>query len=62
MEIFLTGATRVLGHPVVQRLVAAGHRVRALNRSEENASSTGCGPRASQLVRGRVLQASVDRK
>jgi 2-alkyl-3-oxoalkanoate reductase len=37
MEIFLTGATRVLGHTVVQRLVAAGHRVRAFSRSEENA-------------------------
>ncbi len=39
MEIFLTGATRVLGRPVVQRLVAAGHRVRALSRSEENAAA-----------------------
>ncbi len=39
MEIFLTGATRVLGHPVVQRLVDAGHRVRALSRSEENAAA-----------------------
>ncbi len=38
MEIFMTGATRVLGHTVVQRLVAAGHRVRALSRSEENAT------------------------
>src|SRR3989442_12011495 len=39
MEIFLTGATHVLGHPVVQRLVDAGHRVRALSRSEENAAA-----------------------
>ncbi len=38
MEIFMTGATRVLGRPVVQRLVDAGHRVRALSRSEENAA------------------------
>jgi uncharacterized protein YbjT (DUF2867 family) len=36
METFVTGATRVLGRPVVQILVAAGHRVRALSRSEEN--------------------------
>jgi 2-alkyl-3-oxoalkanoate reductase len=38
MEIFVTGATRVLGRPVVQLLVSAGHRVRALSRSEENAA------------------------
>lgn len=37
MEVFVTGATRVLGRPVVQQLVAAGHHVRALSRSEENA-------------------------
>ncbi|HET8851275.1 MAG TPA: NAD(P)H-binding protein, partial [Ktedonobacteraceae bacterium] len=39
MEIFMTGATRVLGHPIVQLLVDAGHRVRALSRSEENAAA-----------------------
>ncbi len=39
MEIFVTGATRVLGRPVVQALVDAGHRVRALSRSEENAAA-----------------------
>src|SRR5436309_2544693 len=38
MEIFVTGATRVLGRPVVQVLVETGHRVRALSRSEENAA------------------------
>ncbi len=38
MEIFVTGATRVLGRPVVQVLVEAGHHVRALSRSEENAA------------------------
>lgn len=36
MEVFVTGATRVLGRPVVQQLIAAGHRVRALSRSQEN--------------------------
>src|SRR5947209_10074625 len=36
MQIFVTGATRVLGHPVVQALVDAGNRVRALSRSQEN--------------------------
>ncbi len=39
MEIFVTGATRVLGRPVVQALVDGGHRVRALSRSEENAAA-----------------------
>ena len=38
MEIFMTGATRVLGRPVVQLLVDAGHRIRALSRSQENAA------------------------
>lgn len=36
MEVFVTGATRVLGRPVVQQLIAAGHRVHALSRSQEN--------------------------
>ncbi|HET8912808.1 MAG TPA: NAD(P)-dependent oxidoreductase [Ktedonobacteraceae bacterium] len=36
MEIFITGATRVLGRPVIQSLVAQGHRVRALSRSGTN--------------------------
>ncbi|HLG63920.1 MAG TPA: NAD(P)-dependent oxidoreductase [Ktedonosporobacter sp.] len=36
MEVFVTGATRVLGRPVVQQLIAAGHHVRGLSRSQEN--------------------------
>ncbi len=36
MNIFITGATGVLGRPVVQCLVSAGHSVRALSRSERN--------------------------
>ena len=36
MEVFVTGATRVLGRPVVQQLIAAGHHIRALSRSQEN--------------------------
>ncbi len=36
MHIFVTGATGVLGNAVVPQLVAAGHRVRALSRSEHN--------------------------
>lgn len=36
MKIFVTGATGVLGRPTVQRLVAAGHEVHALARSDKN--------------------------
>lgn len=38
MYIFVTGATGVLGRPVVQTLVAAGYSVRALSRSEQSAA------------------------
>jgi 2-alkyl-3-oxoalkanoate reductase len=38
MNIFVTGATGVLGRPVVRRLVAEGHAVRGLSRSAANAT------------------------
>jgi len=36
MEIFVTGATGVLGRPVVRRLAEEGNRLRALSRSDSN--------------------------
>ncbi len=36
MKIFITGATGVLGKAVVPRLIADGHTVSALSRSEAN--------------------------
>lgn len=36
MKIFVTGATRVLGNAVVPLLIARGHSVSALSRSQEN--------------------------
>ena len=36
MEIFITGATGVLGRPVLHQLIEQGHQVRALARSAQN--------------------------
>ncbi|HWO25146.1 MAG TPA: NAD(P)-dependent oxidoreductase [Kofleriaceae bacterium] len=38
MRVFVAGATGVIGKPLCKRLVAAGHEVTALTRTEENAS------------------------
>jgi nucleoside-diphosphate-sugar epimerase len=37
MKVFVTGATGVLGRPAVARMIAAGHEVRGVARSEEAA-------------------------
>jgi 2-alkyl-3-oxoalkanoate reductase len=36
MKIFVTGATRVLGNAVIPMLIARGHHVSALSRSQDN--------------------------
>ncbi len=61
MKIFVTGATGVLGRPTVQRLVAAGHEVHALARSDKNGEllrQLGATPvRADLFNRGALEQA-----
>jgi len=53
-SVFITGGTGYLGRPLIQRLVAAGHTVRALVRPEsENKLPPGCG-----VVRGNALDAA----
>ena len=37
MKVFVTGATGVLGRPTVAQLIAAGHEVRGVARSEDAA-------------------------
>lgn len=37
MKVFVTGATGVIGRPTVAKLLAAGHEVRGVARSEDNA-------------------------
>lgn len=62
MEIFVTGATGVLGRPVVQRLVAAGHHVRGLSRSPANAArlrQLGVEPVEADLFDVAALKAAV---
>ena len=39
MKVFLAGATGVIGRRLVPKLLAAGHQVTAMTRSEEGASS-----------------------
>lgn len=62
MKIFVTGATGVLGRPVVRRLVAAGHTVRGLSRSPANAAllrQLGAEPVAADLFDAASLRAAL---
>lgn len=62
MKIFISGATGVLGRPVLTRLVAAGHTVRGLSRSPENADllrQLGAEPVEGDLFDATSLQAAL---
>lgn len=62
MEIFVTGATGVLGRPVVRRLVAAGHHVRGLSRSSANVErlrQLGVQPVEADLFNSVSLRAAI---
>jgi dihydroflavonol-4-reductase len=56
MEAFVTGATGQVGNGIAKRLIAGGHRVRALVRDEARARS--CLPDGAILVRGDVTEPS----
>jgi uncharacterized protein YbjT (DUF2867 family) len=53
MDVFITGGTGYIGRRLIERLVARGHRVRALAR----ASSTGRVPAGATAVAGDALDA-----
>jgi uncharacterized protein YbjT (DUF2867 family) len=63
MEVFVTGATGVLGRPVVRLLLDRGHRVRALARSADNESrlrAAGAEPIGANLFDVSTLRAAVN--
>ena len=63
MNILVTGGTRVLGQPVVSRLVQGGHHVRALARSERGVEllrALGAEPVAFDLFDPSAVSAAVD--
>jgi uncharacterized protein YbjT (DUF2867 family) len=54
MDVFITGGTGYIGRQLIERLVARGHRVRALTR----ASSRGRVPAGVEAVTGDALDAA----
>src|SRR5688572_13347933 len=63
MNVFVTGATGVLGTPVVRKLVAAGHHMRALSRSEANRAQltmAGAEPVEADLFNPETLRVAVE--
>lgn len=54
-DVLVTGATGTVGHPIAERLVAGGHRVRALVRSPERAREIL--PAGVEALRGDVADA-----
>ncbi|GAA3738819.1 uncharacterized protein YbjT (DUF2867 family) [Spinactinospora alkalitolerans] len=54
MTILVTGATGNVGRPLVERLLAAGHRVRALTRTPEKAGL----PAGAEVVAGDLTEAA----
>lgn len=62
MDVFITGATGVLGRPVVRLLTAEGHTVRALSRSDSNdalLARLGAHPVRGDLFDAASLRAAV---
>lgn len=62
MKVFVTGATGTLGSPTVRQLVAGGHDVRALARSEKNEKlllEMGAIPVKADLFDSAVLENAV---
>ena len=62
MRLFVTGATGTLGRPTVQALLAAGHEVRALARSEGNVgllARLGAAPVRGELYDGDALRQAM---
>jgi 2-alkyl-3-oxoalkanoate reductase len=49
MRIFLAGATGVIGRPLLTKLVAQGHEVTAITRSQDRAAQL-AGPNVRAVV------------